>query len=543
VTGVPPFFPPPEPIPQLTVPPLAVAPPPDSTPPAAQPTPAGRPQLPAPRKSRTGLIVAGALVAILLVGGLLVGAVVALVNVIGNFPQAPIAHEPIDGAPGPTVAAEPMQCPDHCFTADAAPSTIPPGAELDAIGLTKLTETWGGEASLQEAYDATATSWRQDRGTPTACFDVYSAAPMAAALGSPPGPTEDVIKFLGSHSNRSGHSIMYQTVRIFPTSQGAVEHLAGLDEQLQRCSAYDVTVNGVLRSSSVTRAAAVQLPDSVAAVGWVETSSRGNYFAFDLQRSNMVVRTYLITDGQVSESQFRALITNLAVRVSKLDPSITTSSYVPPTGCEQVCLTVKQASALAPTEAALGALGGLSPDPGNSSLAPTPIGPLWDAASATYATGNGDPYNCFFTLSTAPINSYTQDYNERKDLAVPLGSYSDGSTTLTETAHVYVAEVYAGHYLRGFTSPLKTCAHFSYTVDDQLRTIDLSTEQFDTGSSEVTSVAWTERSGDTTKTVIDLVRRNVTVRVTLTQPTGSALTQDQIAQYVTDVSQKLQAMG
>ncbi|CAN5261122.1 hypothetical protein BH11ACT4_BH11ACT4_13760 [soil metagenome] len=530
-----PFFPPPEPLPQG---PLPQATPPASSEPESKDTP--------PANRRIWPVVLGTVAAICLFLGILGVVGVLLVGLLVRIPPTPITGAspdggPVSGEPGSPVASDPIECPDACFTAEAAAGATPTQGDFETLGVTVLSPR-SYRFSLGQQYASDAQAWQADGGSPDNCFPLYSVAPMSTPLGSPPSPSADTIDYASMHSSLDNHSQMSQTVRIFSTSRAATDHLTALAHIVAGCSDYRLSSGTSSLASIVRSAAALELPGSIAAVGWVEDTVQGHFYVFDLQLSNMVVRSYLVTDGSVTEASFRAVMTHLAAQISQLDPTATVS-FAAPTGCTGTCLTFDQARTLTPTPSSLGLLGGLVPDPGNAALSPTLMGAEWDAASATYVAGHGDPFPCFFTLSTSPISSYTQQNEERKDPAIPLGTYSRAETTLTETAHVYSVGLYSGRYLSPLTSQIKQCAHFTYTVGGGVRSVEVTPAKFATVSSEVESVAWVENTAGSTKTVIDLRYRNVTIRIAIDQTGGTALSHDEIAKYVRDVSTRLLALG
>jgi hypothetical protein len=457
-------------------------------------------------------------------------------------PPAPVVQSLVTGDPASPVAVAPEDCPEFCFTTASIPDTVLPDSAFEDIGLTEK-EGVGGYiySSLSDAFTATQGSWATDGGTPDDCFFTYYVVPMAVPIDGTPEMVHDTLQLTGTHTDRREVSILTQSIRVFETSQSAVDHMGSVRGQIEGCGSYRIDLGD--DPVAVSAAPALDVPASVAAIGWAESSEGSRYYAYDVQRANLVVRTYLYTDGAVSEVDFRSLIEKVATTLAGLDPK-PEEAYQPATGCERQCIAVEQASGLAPATDDLGILGGLVADAANADLAPLSTTELWSQASLDYRNGGGDPAVCFFAPSDAPLGRDAPDFFDEDLSTVPLGRFVGGDgTTLTESSRVYAAELVAGRYLGSIRSPLIQCASYSYNDGTALREVTLTPKAFDTGSDAVASAGWVETWGDQRRTVANLQYANLTVRVALLQGPGSAVTDEQFAAYVKTVAAHMEAAG
>ncbi|MBX3098003.1 MAG: hypothetical protein KF761_00355 [Salinibacterium sp.] len=267
--------------------------------------------------------------AAIIVGGsvLLVALIVAVSLLAVRVGQSALLGGPppdavVEGDPSSATASEPDECPDVCFTTDDIRATITSASDVVAIGLDKQTAAWGDyiRTTPIEEFDWTADAWSQDQGTPDSCFFAYYATPVVDPLAAPPVDNTDTIDVTDVHVTKDETTSYSQSVRIFGTSSEATAYMSSLEQQISGCSNYTTTFDGSDGLSTLRIATSIPVPANVAAVGWVENSGFGRYYSFDVQRSNLVVRTYVITYNAVSEEGFRTLITDLATRVGEMVP-------------------------------------------------------------------------------------------------------------------------------------------------------------------------------------------------------------------------------
>jgi hypothetical protein len=291
------------------------------------------PQQPAPKPPRPKGVTAVIIVAIasgaLLLVGIVVAGAIAATNLVteaigGNVPvfDEALGEDPlVTGDKASPVAVEPMEC-GGCFGADDLGFTIIETDELQAVGLTTMVEPW---TDYTAHFDSEATffkkSWRDATGDPDECFVTYPAAPIDI-LDDEIVDDGSIIAYTGTYSDDDEWSTLGQSVRLFPSDQDAMDYMAGVAGSIDACTHYRSGERDTYWEADVTPAPALNIPSSVAAIGWVETTELySRYYSFDLQRGNMVIRTGLGTAEEISELEFRALMEHVALQLANITPT------------------------------------------------------------------------------------------------------------------------------------------------------------------------------------------------------------------------------
>ena len=116
--------------------------------------------------------------------------------------------------------------------------------------------------------------------------------------------------------------------RQFPTTEDASEFMHDLHSRVAACPLQDLKVPsaGGLDTSliQITAQAAIDVPNDVAAVGWVREGNPGprwRSYVWDLQRGNLVVQVRVLTDGSVLEENVAMFTELVAARLGELQPS------------------------------------------------------------------------------------------------------------------------------------------------------------------------------------------------------------------------------
>lgn len=267
-------------------------------------------------------------VSLLVLGGAAAGAV-SLVTTLTAAAEEPIDMGFLPGAEGdPLVtgdeasplADEPMDC-GGCFSDPYLQSMVIDRSELLALKLTETDYAWD---PTPYAYESEATyyanSWHDSAGAPDSCYATFPSAPVAR---EPEGRVErdgSSIYYLGDYSDEEAWSTLSQSARLFTSDEEAVEFMTTVQSLVGGCSHYASSVSGTSWEADVTPAPALSVPSSVAAVGWVEVAPFSRFYAFDVQRGNLVVRTTLTTADEISELEFRSLVEHVALQLESLTP-------------------------------------------------------------------------------------------------------------------------------------------------------------------------------------------------------------------------------
>jgi hypothetical protein len=242
-------------------------------------------------------------------------ALVSTFDDLGVLP--PEAMPLVEGSRAEPEPVAPDECDDPCFSPTAiSEARLDPGV-YDAAGLTVLYAGAGSEpqASPSYAFEVAENGWGVDKGSPDSCFVTYPEAPLAYALDDPPPVTTsdalNAIHVIGSRASVDEFSTSLHTLRLFPSSDEALDHMRSLQNLVDACREYRL---GETWNAVVTPAPALTVPDSVAAIGWVEVDAAGwRYYSVDLVRANVVARIRLSTDNGITEEQFRTLVEQAAV--------------------------------------------------------------------------------------------------------------------------------------------------------------------------------------------------------------------------------------
>ncbi|MFC5501335.1 hypothetical protein ACFPJ4_03660 [Lysinimonas soli] len=279
----------------------------------------------APHPRRTLGIVSGIVVlSLLLVAGGVWGAV-SIVQHLGhatsNFRNAGDGP-PVAGAPQSPLARDPLNCAADCFADFIATATVPPPSATRKLGLTDQTDAYGDYASSDAGgeYDSTLDNWTKQQGTPATCFFTYFQSPVAETLGARPRDDVSTIDYTGTYTDSDKVDTLGQSIRMFQNSDQAVAYLAQLAHHVDACDSYRSGTGADRVTTAVTPAPQLErLPASVAAIGWDESWAGGRYYTIDLQRGNLVVRTYLdVEDAAITESRFRDFVSAEAQQLAAL---------------------------------------------------------------------------------------------------------------------------------------------------------------------------------------------------------------------------------
>lgn len=306
-------------------------------PPSGPPRPSGPPAVayvipPPPPARRTWIIpvVAGAVVVVLGLGALVTYAVVSLGVAYRGLPDtapgvgpAPVDGPPADplaGDPGSPVAVDPLDCVGCLTYADATRVRLPL-LDYVTIGL-DYTDGQLFDSTVADELDAAEQGWADSGGTPESCFFAFAQAPLAHALGDrSPDRDDDAVHYPSWHTDETEQYWLSESIRVFDDSTAATAHMVGLESAIRGCTSYSLPETGWW--SDVQPSAALDVPDDVAAYGWLETAGWMRYYVVDLQRGNLVQRLTLSSGGGdgPTEAEFRAFVESYAERLSAIEPS------------------------------------------------------------------------------------------------------------------------------------------------------------------------------------------------------------------------------
>lgn len=272
------------------------------------------------------------LVSVLVVVGLLLIAAFGIAGVIQNLGAHRAPDQPfVEGEPASPVAASPLDCAGQCFTESAVETTLAAADQFVALGLEDTTFPFGTypATTVADLYRRDATSWKAYDGSPGPCFFAPSSAPYASSLGEADSDSVDLVYFTGTHEDIDRVDVMDQSARVFADSNSATAYLADLAKSIQACDEIAIGPASDRYFAELRPQPALELPDSIAAVGWIRIGDPGprwRAYAVEMQRGNLVVMTRLITDGSINEYEFRSFVERYARDIEKLQPTVAASS-------------------------------------------------------------------------------------------------------------------------------------------------------------------------------------------------------------------------
>jgi PknH-like extracellular domain len=231
----------------------------------------------------------------------------------------------VPGAPAQPIAAEPLRCPEACFTEESIPDTVAVEGTFAELGTPDNAEPYGSyePSTTGELYRRDTASWSESGGHPDACFFMPTSAPYASSVLSTDARSPDPIFWTGTHLDAAGIDSVDQSVRLFQDSDSAEAYLADIAAQINECTSVQFESANSRYTATVDAASALGTPVSVASAGWIRTGEPGERwraYSFDLQRGNLVVRTRLLTDGTIRETDFRRFVQFYAAQLAAIEP-------------------------------------------------------------------------------------------------------------------------------------------------------------------------------------------------------------------------------
>jgi len=162
------------------------------------------------------------------------------------------------------------------------------------------------------------TSFSDAGGSPNICAVTYGTAPVTVDISQQKSIVSETIETYVAFSDPDDVNSFQQTARAFASSAEATAYMKQLDSELNQCTIYSTESGTALPlTTKVSRSPALVVPASVAAIGWVEVSPGTRYYAIDVQRGNLVVRSTLTSFEGMTEQDFRELITITASRLGE----------------------------------------------------------------------------------------------------------------------------------------------------------------------------------------------------------------------------------
>lgn len=204
--------------------------------------------------------------------------------------------------------------------------------------------------------------------------------------------------------------------------------------------------------------------------------------------------------------------------------------------CGEPCLTSDDAFALIAPDESLALLGTVR----TSGAVESGTNELWESdAFGSYYLADGDPLECVFATTPAPLAPHSQSLGWFDDEILDLGAASGEGITVTQFARVYQQNLDAGRYPGSLRSLVTRCDDFTLEQNGAIAAVTVEALDLDPGVAGVETVAWTETWPGSTATVVDLRYGTIVVRTEITRPAGSPVSDDAIAAFIADAARRL----
>lgn len=267
---------------------------------------------------------------VLIVLGAVVVSAVPVLTAVGLF--AYVRHSVSETGPdqpflvGPAQqpdAKTPLACPERCIGLQSAEAMLVSAEE--AAQLSIRDERYGvGElepSTVAAVAPDVGERWLEVGGGAECAFFTGNAPYFAVGTDS---TSDDPISWVQTW--QTGDEMMDISAREFDTSEQASGFMHNLRDRVAACpwQDLDVPAAGGLDTTlvQITPQAAIEVPDEVAAVGWVREGTPGarwRSYVWDLQRANLVVQVRVMTDGRILEQDVAAFAELQADRLSALE--------------------------------------------------------------------------------------------------------------------------------------------------------------------------------------------------------------------------------
>jgi len=228
----------------------------------------------------------------------------------------------LSGAPQNPDALRPLVCGEPCFGVDTAYGMAVTRGDISMLAVTDLVNDVGESAprAVAETDPGAVAGWI-DMGGTSECAFIPSSAPYIAA--EPDASSRDMLVWMQTWT--AGNEVMDLSARVFTTSEDASAFMHDVHARVAGCPWVNTNIPTQAGLDTVlvqvTAQAAIDVPDEVAAVGWVREGQPGDAwrsYVWDLQRGNLVVQARVITDGRVTEPQVAEFSEGLAQRLTSL---------------------------------------------------------------------------------------------------------------------------------------------------------------------------------------------------------------------------------
>ena len=229
----------------------------------------------------------------------------------------------IEGSAQQPDAEVPLACPQQCFGIDAAAQLAVSAEDVSQLSIEDERHGVGAfePSTVAAVAPAAGEQWLAGGGD-EACAFLPANAPYFAV--GPDSSSEDPISWVQTWE--TGDEMMDIAARAFPTTEDANAFMRDLNERVPACPWQDLNIPAASGLDTmlvqITSQAAIDVPNEVAAVGWVREATPGprwRSYVWDLQRGNLVVQVRVLTDGRILEQDVATFAELLGERLGALE--------------------------------------------------------------------------------------------------------------------------------------------------------------------------------------------------------------------------------
>ncbi len=268
-------------------------------------------------------LIAGAGVAVLVVVGFVALIVLGFTAYVSHsIAETSPDQAFIEGPEQQPNAQTPLLCPEQCFGVDDANGLALSQADLRPLSIDEEVQGVGAleSSTVAETAPEAGVSWLEVGGDERCSF-VLSNAPYFAV--GPDSSSTDPIGWVQTWQSEAEMTDI--AAREFATTEDATSFMRDLHQRVASCKWQDLNMPsaGGLDTTlvEITAQAAIDVPEDVAAVGWVREGTPGprwRSYVWDLQRGNLVVQVRVLTDGRILEQDVAEYAQLVASRLGEL---------------------------------------------------------------------------------------------------------------------------------------------------------------------------------------------------------------------------------
>lgn len=257
--------------------------------------------------------------------GILALPVLGLIAYIDHSVRETSLDQPLTEGPAQNPDAQtPLRCAGSCFDLDDANLLAVSAEDASVLLIEDLQDDVGAlEPSTVAAVAARAGDRWRELGGDAECAFLPANAPFL--VDGPDSASEDPVGWVQTWA--TGDEVMDIAARSFPSTEAATAFLHDLHARVAACPWIDLDAPSAGGADStlvqIASQAALEVPDEIAAVGWVREGSPGprwRSYVWDLQRGNLVVQIRVLTDGRIREAQVASFGELVAERLGGLEP-------------------------------------------------------------------------------------------------------------------------------------------------------------------------------------------------------------------------------